>query len=1600
MDLPRLSNPLRRVAVAAILMAVAWLLPSYCKAGHIAGVDITYECMNGCTIRVYFKAYRDCSSNITNISPIGTLFMSADSGCTMPTQITPWINASNIEVTPVCPGTPTGCNTPGAAINGIMEHYWYADFDFCQANCPDYTISWQTCCRSANISTIFIPNSVGTYISATIHPLLVPCNSAPLFNNPPVPLICQGQSYVFSQGATDLDGDSLSYSLGPCMRGPGNPVPYLAFTSPTLPLGPNWTVNLNANTGDLTIAPDPNGPSPGLAEIGVICIYVNEWRNGQLINTIVRDLQLTVVPCAPNDPPTTLGITNLQGGIEVNHFALTTCVGANLCFDIRVQDSDLGQQQTVTWNQSLASQGATFALASNPAIQNTIVGQQPVIRFCWAPSAPGSYNFSVVMHDDACPIYGISQYNFQIEVGQIALTATDSVIGCKVVGMCALPLDAHYPLHYNWMGAGGLSNNLNHLDSCLNHSYPASGSYPYTLSVTDAIGCTALWQDTIVIPNNVLADAGPDMSTCSNQPLVIGNPPQVSQLLTYLWSPLTGLTNPTSAQPTVTLSNNTLTPQYAQYVLTITDTVTYCLDQDTMTLTVYPIPESPFFLQDSACQNQVVGMIYLGQNGPGTNYTWTFAGGSPPILYGQGPHQVTWATPGPHEVTLTLDQNGCTSPTERDTIFIRTNPVAQILPVADQCLVGNSFNFANFGNFTPLATHAWTFWPNAVPSGSTLQNPTGITFGTAGPKWVTVTTVDRGCQSATESLLIMVRPDPDALWGALGGVQCFDGNSYHFVAQAGNGPTATYHWTFQDGLPNASTDTLPIVSFSSPGPKVVTLTVTAFGCTSIHTDTIMVFPEPLVAVGADTSFCEGEGGVELLAIATAGTAPYYYTWTCPGLCGIDSIHDNDPNVNPSQSTTYYVQVTDANGCTSPWDSVDVTIHPKPSVHAGPDLRLCGLNAPCQILTPSVSGVGPFSFAWIPSIGLNDASLFNPCARPDTTTIYVLVATELSTGCSSAYNTLDTASSVTVHVNPVPLADAGPDRHICHADTTQLQGIGSGAGPAYQYQWTPSTGLSSPTVASPIAAPTHTTDYTLVVYSNGCPSVADTVRIDVHTMPTVDAGWDREICLGESTLLDATASGDSTTQYSFAWSTAMGLDDPFIEDPVATPPRSITYFVIATTTWGCSSAMDSVTVSLRPTPIADAGRDTTICYGEPAFLQGSYYYGPTDTVTNSSQIYYAWTPHAPGMSDSTLAAPIIYPTASGMYHLQVRYNICQTYDSVLVIVVPDLRAGVAADTATICAGDSLRLQALGGFGNASYVWAPPTGLSDPFSPHPTAFPSDTTHYTLIVSESGCQDTIGYELAVIPSPEVEFLHSPPHGCAPLTLSCLQNTSTALAYIWNFGDGSPVSNADAPVHTYAQPGIYALQFVAVHTGGCLAEAAPLEVVVSAAAAPHIVAEPSAPAIFYLPNATLLLQDIGTASSAWNWDFGDGQQAQGAVVGHTFSQPGIYFVTLRSHNAEGCLTTAEIGPFEVRVQDLFIPNVFSPNSDGIQDDYLINYTGDQPFYLQIRDRWGAQVYESRNKTQGWDGMIAGQPAADGTYYYHVRIGEKDYVGEMSLFR
>lgn len=752
--------------------------------------------------------------------------------------------------------------------------------------------------------------------------------------------------------------------------------------------------------------------------------------------------------------------------------------------------------------------------------------------------------------------------------------------------------------------------------------------------------------------------------------------------------------------------------------------------------------------------------------------------------------------------------------------------------------------------------------------------------------------------------------------------------------------------------------------------------------------------------GRDTAFCEGGGGVQIQAIPIGGTAPYYYKWWCdnPGQCGLSSPAVSNPIVNPTDTTTYFVQITDKNGCTSEIDGIQVNVRRLPIADAGPDQFICeggiGTQLGCTILNP-VQAPGPYTYQWIPGAGLNDPTLVNPYANPDTTTIYTVVVGSAN-GCQSDNTTLDTLSTVTIFVKERPVVEAGPDMDVCLGDSTLMLGFASEAGPDYTYVWTPSSGVSDSSLKAPMVSPPRTTTFFLVAWSNGCPSEADSTTVFVRTLPTSDPGIAYEICAGDTIAFSGVAGGDPTATYQFAWSPAIGLSDPSVSKPLAFPTSTTTYELQAISSYGCEGFISDVTVSVNPSPVAEAGPDTTLCNGDTLQLQGSH------TMLGGSPqgpVFYEWV-NDDFLSGKYIPGPLASPTQTIAYELIVSSGACSTSDLVKIDVINAVEVAVSADTTQFCEGDSIRLTATGGRGNATFTWSPLAGLDDPFSATPLASPASSQVYHILVEELGCSGEDSIRLDVHPTPQADFFTSLDEGCEDLEVAFFQQSPNANSYIWWFGDEGNLSNEPDPVHVYTEPGVYGVQLTVVGAGGCESTSEVVPIVVYGGLDASFSSTPAADSGLYVPFASYSFFSEVENAAAWFWDFGDGGSSNLENPVHRYEEAGTYPVKLTVTDAAGCVSETMI-QYQVLDPNLQIPNVFTPNNDGIQDEYVIRYQGGETFQLDIYDRWGRPVYTGNQPDFGWDGYHPnGSPASEGVYFYTVTIGGRPFSGNLTLMR
>jgi gliding motility-associated-like protein len=272
-------------------------------------------------------------------------------------------------------------------------------------------------------------------------------------------------------------------------------------------------------------------------------------------------------------------------------------------------------------------------------------------------------------------------------------------------------------------------------------------------------------------------------------------------------------------------------------------------------------------------------------------------------------------------------------------------------------------------------------------------------------------------------------------------------------------------------------------------------------------------------------------------------------------------------------------------------------------------------------------------------------------------------------------------------------------------------------------------------------------------------------------------------------------------------------------------------------------------------------------------------------------------------------------------------------------------------------------------------------------------------TLVVSLDECTGSFTDFLVVEPYPEVLFT-SDEQGCLGDTFTFTDSsiTSSSAMYQWHLGDGT-TSAAQHPVHTYSEPGTYSISLIVRQWHGCTG--ADTLVMVD-----HVHVHPLPEAGFELsprlasvidPEIQLLDQSRGAV--AWIYSVEEEiYNTQDAL--HYFQGDGHVPVWQTVISEYGCRDSTMREAF-ITDHLFFAPNTFTPNGDGLNDTFAPKVVGARLFELVIYDRYGAEVYRSRDPEAEWSGDD--RPA--GIYTYTAHIAEHGthrefYSGHITLVR
>ncbi|MBI3138999.1 MAG: gliding motility-associated C-terminal domain-containing protein [Sphingobacteriales bacterium] len=312
-----------------------------------------------------------------------------------------------------------------------------------------------------------------------------------------------------------------------------------------------------------------------------------------------------------------------------------------------------------------------------------------------------------------------------------------------------------------------------------------------------------------------------------------------------------------------------------------------------------------------------------------------------------------------------------------------------------------------------------------------------------------------------------------------------------------------------------------------------------------------------------------------------------------------------------------------------------------------------------------------------------------------------------------------------------------DVTICQGGSFQLNATG-----ASTYTWSPAAGLSSTTVANPIASPVTTTRYYVTgTQASGCTST-DNVLVTVHPKPVITRSNDTLICQHSSVRLFA--NGGAT----YNWSPATGLDNATVPDPIATPLTTTRYIISVTSNQGCTEK-DSVLINVREPGLFSISPAAEICSTGSVQLNA----GGGDL--------YNWTP--PGtLSNPGIANPTATPTQTTPYSVSITDTICLISSSLstTVTVHPLPEIGITKTNNIDCSFSNSQLNATGG---VQYRWQPDPTLSNANIANPVAAPIKTTQYVVNgVDPHGCSNTDS--ITVFVTTDNKSLYLMPGGFTP--------------------------------------------------------------------------------------------------------------------------------------------------------------------------------------------------------------------------------------------
>ena len=499
--------------------------------------------------------------------------------------------------------------------------------------------------------------------------------------------------------------------------------------------------------------------------------------------------------------------------------------------------------------------------------------------------------------------------------------------------------------------------------------------------------------------------------------------------------------------------------------------------------------------------------------------------------------------------------------------------------------------------------------------------------------------------------------------------------------------------------------------------------------------------------------------------------------------------------------------------------------------------------------------------------------------------------------------------------------------------------------ASSYYW--STGDTTQTIT---VSPSVTTNYNVSV-SNGSISCADTSTVYVSS-PQINLGNDTTICQGQSIVLQA-----SQLFSSYLWSTASTSQSINVNTQGM-------YWLKATNASGCSG-YDTINITVNPIPLIQLSpTNPSICIGDTVTLNAS---------SNIAGTSYNWSNGGNGNSIK------VSPAITSTYTIIGTKNSCTDTVTVSLIVNPIPIVSISPSNPSICKGDIIVVTASSNLPSTTYIWSNSVSTTTI-----NLSPSITSSFFVVGSLNQCKDTAFTTITVKPLPIITTIADKNPVCEgeSIHLTAFSNLPSTT-YLWN----NNVSGNTVAVN----PIITSYYYVTGSTGNCH-DTAGITIIVIPQQTIDLGKDN------YLCIGDEIKLNAGNLIGSFLWS--DNSNSNSITI----TEPGTYWVSVDDN---GCMASDTI-VFKP-CSEIFVPNVFTPNGDGINDIFKANIKEIDKLQLFIYNRWGKIIFETQDINVGWDGRYLGGDADAGVYYWVIRFVEnrtsnqhfeKEIHGSVSLMR